>query len=50
MNNVIKTMLSKYNPQNNEQRENAVKEILQEIALAGLSTVVIQSLAIYLGF
>lgn len=37
MNNVIKTMLSKYNPQNNEQRENAVKEILQEIALAGLS-------------
>ena len=37
MNNVIKTMLMKYNPQNNEQRENAVKEILQEIALAGLS-------------
>ena len=37
MNNVIKTMLNKYNPQNNEQRENAVKEILQEIALAGLS-------------
>ncbi len=37
MNSVIETMLRKYNPQNNAERENAVKEILQEIALAGLS-------------
>lgn len=37
MNNVIESMLAKYNPQNNEERENAVKEIIQEIALSGLS-------------
>ena len=37
MNNIIETMLSKYNPQNNLDRENAIKEIIQEIALAGLS-------------
>lgn len=37
MNNVIETMLWKYNPQNNEERENAIKEIIQEVALAGLS-------------
>lgn len=37
MNSVIETMLAKYNPQNNGERENAIKEILQEIALAGLS-------------
>lgn len=37
MNNAIETMLSKYNPKNNEERENAIKEIIQEIALAGLS-------------
>lgn len=37
MNNVIETMLGKYNPKNNEERENAAKEIIQEIALAGLS-------------
>ena len=37
MNSVIETMLLKYNPQNNEERENAIKEIIQEIALAGLS-------------
>ena len=37
MNNVIETMLAKYNPQNNIERENAIKEIIQEIALAGLS-------------
>lgn len=30
-------MLGKYNPKNNEERENAAKEIIQEIALAGLS-------------
>lgn len=30
-------MLAKYNPTNNEERENAIKEIIQEIALAGLS-------------
>ncbi len=37
MNSVIETMLEKYNPRNNEERENAIKEIIQEIALAGLS-------------
>lgn len=37
MNNVIDTMLEKYNPRNSEERNNAIKEIIQEIALAGLS-------------
>ena len=37
MNSVIETMLSKYNPRNNKERENAIKEVIQEIALAGLS-------------
>ena len=37
MNNSIEIMLSKYNSKNNEERENAIKEIIQEIALAGLS-------------
>lgn len=37
MNSVIEIMLLKYNPQNNLERENAIKEIIQEIALAGLS-------------
>jgi predicted nucleotidyltransferase component of viral defense system len=37
MNSVIQTMIAKYNPQNDEERESAIKEIIQEIALAGLS-------------
>ena len=37
MNNVIETMIAKCNPQNNDERENAIKEIIQEIASAGLS-------------
>lgn len=37
MNDVIETMIAKYNPSNNEERENAIKEIIQEITLAGLS-------------
>ena len=37
MNSVLEIMVNKYNPQNNEERENAIKEIIQEIALAGLS-------------
>ena len=37
MNSAIEIMLKKYNPKNNEERENAIKEIIQEIALAGLS-------------
>ena len=37
MNSAIEIMLNKYNTQNNEERENALKEIFQEIALAGLS-------------
>lgn len=37
MNSVIATMLEKYNPQNNEERGNVIKEIMQEITLSGLS-------------
>ena len=37
MDSVIETMINRYNPKNNEERENAIKEIIQEIALAGLS-------------
>ena len=37
MNSVIETMIAKYNPQNNDEKENAIEEIIQEIALAGLS-------------
>lgn len=37
MNNVISATLEKYNPRNNSERELAVKEIIQEIALSGLS-------------
>lgn len=37
MNNAIEAMLDRYHPKNNEERENAIKEIIQEIALAGLS-------------
>lgn len=36
MNNVIEIMIAKYNPRNNNERECAIKEIIQEIALAGL--------------
>lgn len=37
MNSAIEAMLARYHPQNNDERENAIKEIIQEIALAGLS-------------
>lgn len=37
MNNILKTMLDKYNPQTIIERDNAIKEIIQEIALSGLS-------------
>ena len=37
MNSVIERMLGKYDPRNDEERGNAAKEIIQEIALAGLS-------------
>ena len=37
MNSILETMLSKYNPKNNIDRENAIKEIVQEVVLAGLS-------------
>ena len=36
MNSLLESMLNKYNPRNNEEKENAIKEIIQEIALAGL--------------
>ena len=37
MNNAIAAMLDHYDPQNNTERENAIREIIQEIALSGLS-------------
>lgn len=37
MNSIIESMIARYHPQNNKERENAIKEIIQEIALAGLS-------------
>lgn len=37
MNNVIQMMIDRYQPRNNEERKNALKEIIQQIALAGLS-------------
>ena len=37
MHNIIETMLDRYHPKNNQERENAIKEIIQEIALSGLS-------------
>ncbi|MBQ6489102.1 MAG: nucleotidyl transferase AbiEii/AbiGii toxin family protein [Solobacterium sp.] len=37
MNNALEAMLDQYDPQNNTERKNAVREILQEIALSGLS-------------
>lgn len=37
MDNIVQVMLEKYHPSNNVERENAVKEIIQEIVLAGLS-------------
>lgn len=37
MNSAIQAMLDKYHPINNKERENAIKEIIQEIVLAGLS-------------
>lgn len=37
MNSAIESMIDRYDPKNNAERENAVKEIIQEITLAGLS-------------
>lgn len=37
MNSAFETMLKKYHPKDNTQRENAIKEIVQEIVLSGLS-------------
>ena len=37
MNSALESMIAKYNPKNNLERENAIKEIIQEIALAGLT-------------
>ncbi|MBQ3459812.1 MAG: nucleotidyl transferase AbiEii/AbiGii toxin family protein [Solobacterium sp.] len=37
MNSAIESMLEQYDPQNNTERENAIREIIQEIALSGLS-------------
>lgn len=39
MNRALETMLSKYEIKNSKDRENAIKEIIQEIALSGLSQV-----------
>ena len=37
MNNIIEQMLSKYNIKNTEDKINALKEVIQEIVLSGLS-------------
>ena len=37
MNNAIEIMIKRYNPQNSDERKNVIKEIIQEIALSGLS-------------
>lgn len=37
MNNVLASMLSRYSPRNGEEKEHAIKEIIQEIALSGLA-------------
>lgn len=37
MNTLIQQMLQKYDPKNNEEKRNAIKEIMQEIVLCGLS-------------
>ena len=37
MNNAIETMLKKYRIENQNDKENAIKEIVQEIVLSGLS-------------
>ena len=37
MNSVLEEMIKKYNPRNSIERENAIKEIIQEIVLSGLS-------------
>lgn len=37
MNSVLENMLSKYDIKNKEDEENAMKEIIQEIVLCGLS-------------
>ena len=37
MNDAIVTMMARYNCKNSEDYENALKEIVQEVALAGLA-------------
>ncbi len=37
MDSILTQMLKKYNPQNTEEKKNAIKEIIQEIVLCGLS-------------
>lgn len=37
MNNALSLMIEKYHPANNQEKENAFKEIIQEIVLSGLS-------------
>ena len=37
MNDAIETMLKKYRIENKKDKENAIKEIIQEIVLSGLS-------------
>lgn len=37
MNNIFEIMLNKYHPKDSKQKKNAIKEIVQEIVLSGLS-------------
>lgn len=37
MNTILEQMIKDYNPKNNEEKRNAIKEVMQEIVLCGLS-------------
>ena len=37
MNTVLEQMIESYNPKNNDEKRNVIKEVMQEIVLCGLS-------------
>ena len=37
MKTILEQMIEEYNPKNNEEKKNAIKEVMQEIVLCGLS-------------
>lgn len=36
MNTVLEQMIESYNPKNNDEKRNVIKEVMQEIVLCGL--------------